>query len=85
MKKGGATGSRLAALTLLERVLDSGNNLADADSENQQADARDRAFSRHLAYGVLRWLTALEWLAGQLLKKPLRRKDRDVQRLILYL
>jgi 16S rRNA (cytosine967-C5)-methyltransferase len=83
MKKGGATSSRLAALALLERVLDSGYNLADADSENQQADARDRAFSRHLAYGVLRWLTALEWLANQLLRKPLRRKDRDVQRLIL--
>lgn len=83
MKKSGATGSRLAALTLLGRVLDSGYNLADADSENRQADARDRAFSRHLAYGVLRWLTALEWLASQLLRKPLRHKDRDVQRLIL--
>jgi len=64
-------------------VLDSGSNLADAEAENKQPDARDRAFARHLAYGVLRWLSALEWLAGQLLRKPLRRKDRDVQRLIL--
>ena len=74
---------RLATLKMLSSVLDSGSNLADAEAENKQPDARDRAFARHLAYGVLRWLTALEWLAGQLLRKPLRRKDRDVQRLIL--
>ena len=76
-------GPRLATLKMLSSVLDSGSNLADTEAENKQPDARDRAFARHLAYGVLRWLTALEWLAGQLLRKPLRRKDRDVQRLIL--
>ena len=76
-------GPRLTTLKMLSSVLDSGSNLADAEAENKQPDARDRAFARHLAYGVLRWLTALEWLAGQLLRKPLRRKDRDVQRLIL--
>ena len=76
-------GPRLATLKMLSSVLDSGSNLADAEAENKQPDARDRAFTRHLAYGVLRWLTALEWLASQLLRKPLRRKDRDVQRLIL--
>ena len=43
--------------------------------------ARDAAFARHLAYEVLRWLGALQWLAGQLLEKPLRRKDRDIARL----
>jgi len=68
---------------MLAGVLDSGGNLGDAESENRQADARDRAFTRHLVYGVLRWLTALEWLSGQMLRKPLRRKDRDVHRLIL--
>lgn len=83
MTKTAATGSRLAALKLLASVLDSGNNLSDAESGNKQADARDRAFSRHLAYGVLRWLSALEWLASQLLRKPLKQKDRDIQRLIL--
>jgi 16S rRNA (cytosine967-C5)-methyltransferase len=83
MKKTNVAGPRLAALELLASVLDSGNNLADAESETRQPDARDRAFARHLAYGVLRWLSALEWLAGQLLRKPLRRKDRDVHRLVL--
>jgi len=76
-------GPRLAALKMLSSVLDSGNNLAAAESENKMPDARDRAFTRHLAYGVLRWLSALEWLAGHLLRKPLRRKDRDIHRLIL--
>jgi 16S rRNA (cytosine967-C5)-methyltransferase len=83
MKKTSVAGPRLAALELLASVLDSGSNLADAESETGQPDARDRAFARHLAYGVLRWLSALEWLADQLLRKPLRRKDRDVHRLIL--
>jgi 16S rRNA (cytosine967-C5)-methyltransferase len=68
---------------MLRSVLDNGANLADADSENQQRNPRDRAFSRHLVYGVLRWLTALEWLSGHLLRKPLRRKDRDIHCLIL--
>ena len=83
MTKATVAGPRLAALEMLSSVLDSGSNLADAEPENRQHDARDRAFARHLAYGVLRWLTALEWLASQMLRKPLRRKDRDIQRLIL--
>jgi len=83
MSRAKVAGSRLAALDMLASVLDSHSNLGDSESENRQFDARDRAFARHLAYGILRWLTALEWLAGRLLRKPLRRKDRDVHRLIL--
>jgi 16S rRNA (cytosine967-C5)-methyltransferase len=81
----GATTSnpRLAALKMLGSVLDNGANLSDADSENRQSNPKDRAFSRHISYGVLRWLTALEWLSAHLLRKPLRRKDRDIHRLIL--
>jgi len=75
--------ARLAALSLLEAVVDRGLNLAEADGGNNLAQARDRAFARHLAYGVLRWLTALEWLAGQLLRRPLKRRDQDIHRLIL--
>lgn len=83
MSKLPLSNSRLAALNMLQSVLDSGTNLGDADTVAAMEDGRDRAFARHLAYGVLRWLTALEWLAGHLLKKPLRQKDRDVQLLIL--
>jgi 16S rRNA (cytosine967-C5)-methyltransferase len=79
--------ARLNALDLLGAVLDKGLSLADAGSiagdEAGPADPRNRAFSRHLAYGVLRWLSALEWLSGQLLQRPLKPRDRDVHRLIL--
>ncbi|MEE4218142.1 MAG: 16S rRNA (cytosine(967)-C(5))-methyltransferase RsmB [Xanthomonadales bacterium] len=82
MKKSRSDDARLMALRLLGAVLDDGAALAEAP-ENTAGDPRNRAYARHLAYGVLRWLSALEWLASQLLKKPLKQKDRDVQRLVL--
>lgn len=36
-----------------------------------------------LAYGTLRWLIQLQWITTQLLDKPIRKKDRDIQTLIL--
>jgi 16S rRNA (cytosine967-C5)-methyltransferase len=75
--------ARLAALTLLGSVLDRQVSLTEAESQVRLESPRDRAFARHLAFGVLRWLSALEWLAGQLLKRPLRRRDRDIERLVL--
>jgi 16S rRNA (cytosine967-C5)-methyltransferase len=79
--------ARLAALELLSSVLDRGLNLGEAGSaagaDRAATDPRDQAFSRHLAYGVLRWLTALEWLVGQLLQRPLKPRDGDIQRLML--
>lgn len=74
---------RLTALALLACVLDQGQNLSEAQPANLPAEARDRAYARHLAYGVLRWLGALEWLAGGLVQRPLKARDRDVQRLLL--
>ena len=74
---------RLASLDLLESVLQGGLNLSESELEITWGDPRDRAFAYHLAYGVLRWMTALEWLASQLLKRPLRHKDRDIHRLVL--
>lgn len=83
MNKKAAADPRLAALRMLANVLDSGRNLGESEHDDSSMDARDRAFARHLAYGVLRWLGALEWLSGQLLNKPLKRKDRDIDRMIL--
>lgn len=79
----GDRSARLAAVALLASVLDRGLNLAETGMEGMPADCRDRAFARHLAYGVLRWLGALEWLAGQLLQRPLQARDRNVYRLLL--
>lgn len=82
-----AANPRLLAVAAIEDVLDRSASLSDL-SEPMPADdglknPRDAAFARHLAYGVLRWLSALEWLAGRLLDRPLKRRDRDIQRLIL--
>jgi 16S rRNA (cytosine967-C5)-methyltransferase len=79
---GTAQNPRLAALAALSEVLDAGCNLADGKAFTPLDDKRDIAFSRHLAYGVLRWLGALDWLAGELLEKPLKKRDQDVVRLI---
>ena len=74
--------ARLAALAALADVLDAGQNLSDNKAFSRVDEKRDRAFAMHLAYGVLRWLGALQWLTGALLEKSLKKKDRDVERLI---
>jgi 16S rRNA (cytosine967-C5)-methyltransferase len=74
---------RLAALQAISEVLDSDKNLAESEAFSQIRDGRDNALARHLAYGVLRWLNALEWLAAELLSKPLKKRESAVQGLIL--
>ncbi len=80
--------ARLAALVAIATVLDAQQSLSDyflsgPFLEDSTLAPRDQAFARHLAYGVLRWLGALEWLATQLLNAPLKPRDRDIQRLVL--
>ena len=74
---------RLQAIAAVHEVLDQGRNLTDCRSLQADVDARDVALARHLAYGIVRWLTALDWLATQLLGKPLKQRDRDIHHLIL--
>ena len=74
---------RICAVEILANVLDKGQNLSEADRTAGLADERDRSLARHLAYGVCRWLNSLEWLSSQLLRKPLKKRDRDIHRLIL--
>jgi 16S rRNA (cytosine967-C5)-methyltransferase len=75
--------SRTAAAQSLVATLDRQKGFQDNALDRAQLDDRDRAFARHLVFGVLRWLNALEWLAGQLLQRPLKPRDRDVGYLIL--
>ena len=74
---------RIAALSALTEVLDEHKNLAHSTGLSAVRDSRDHALARHLAYGVLRWLTALEWIAAQLFSKPLKQRDSDIRRLVL--
>jgi len=83
MKKSPGDNARLVVVSMLDAVLDEKLNLGDAERHNTLRDPRDRAFARHLTFGVLRWLTALEWLGRQLLRRPLKQRDRNIHRLIL--
>ncbi len=74
--------ARRCALDALGDVLDRRQGLAESQRFDALDDSRDRAFARRLTFGVLRWKTSLDWMTGQLLERPLRRKDRDVQRLL---
>jgi len=74
---------RLAALKALAEVLDEHKNLGDSEALAAVQDNRDAALARNLAYGVLRWLSSLEWLAARLLAKPIKKREADVQRLVL--
>lgn len=47
------------------------------------ADSRDRGLVQELAYGTLRRQPTLAHIAAQLLRKPLKERDQDIQALIL--
>ena len=82
MSRKAAENPRLLALDLAADVLDRGLNLSDAELRTA-VDPRNRAHAYHLGYGLLRWYGALDFLAGDLLERPLKGRDRDIHRLIL--
>jgi 16S rRNA (cytosine967-C5)-methyltransferase len=74
---------RAAAARTLARVM-AGQSLKQALPEQLDAVApRDRGLLQELCYGTLRQEPRLHALARQLMDKPLRSKDRDVEALIL--
>jgi len=75
--------ARLAAVSAIGAVLDDHLSLAEYFQVSTRLPARDQSFARHLAYGTLRWLSALEWISGQLFNKTLKREDRDIKRLVM--
>jgi len=75
--------ARLTTVRCLEGVFNRGMAVADHDFAAGGLEPRDQAYARHLAFGVLRWFGALDWLASRLLQKPLKSRDRDVRLLIL--
>jgi len=73
--------ARAVAARVLAEVLVSGRFLSEALPGLEQA--ADKALIQELCFGVLRWYGRLEAMAGELLHKPLRSKDRDIHLLIL--
>jgi len=76
---------REAAVAVLVDVLGRGRSLtASLDEPGRCAEGgRDRAFTRELCYGVLRWLPRLQTCLDRLLDKPLRDKDTVVRAALL--
>lgn len=83
-RKQNVAGARESALSVLEAVLVKGRSLSAARSLiGGGLEARDRALAMELVNGVLRWRFRLEALLARLLRKPLRKKDYDIQLLLM--
>jgi len=76
--------ARLAAVRVLQQVIDEGQSLsAQLAQILPRVDANDRGLVQEICYGVLRWLPQLDAILEKLLKKPVKRKDIDVELLLL--
>ena len=77
--------ARVVAVKVLLRVMVDGRSLSVSLPEQlpKLSDPSERPLTQELCYGVLRYRVRLEALTKQLLNKPLKRKDRDVECLIL--
>lgn len=76
-------GPRVIAAKILCQVAD-GSSLSEVLAKSLPDTApQDRALVQELCYGVLRWWLRLQWLLRQLLQKPMKSKDRDLEMLIL--
>jgi 16S rRNA (cytosine967-C5)-methyltransferase len=76
-------GVRAAAARAVYAVRTLGRSLADVRGDPQALADRDRALAQELTYGTLRLLPRLDTVANQLLRRPLKTDDRDVEALIL--
>lgn len=76
--------ARQASLKTLKQVL-AGQSLSVLQPQiiEKLEDKRDRGLANELVNGVLRWRWQLEYFISQLLSKPLKQKDGDVQLILL--
>lgn len=76
--------SRLAVVRILLQVTQHGRNLPDAIAKYaDNIEENDRPLIQAMSYGVIRLLPRLEYIAEQLISKPLKAKDYDIVLLIL--
>ena len=74
---------RSAAALVIQRVIQ-GQSLNTAFVDiSKRLDETQRPLFHQLTYGVIRWFFALESILQQLLSKPLKTKDADIQALLL--
>lgn len=78
-----AIGPRVIAAKILCQVADGGSLSEVLAKGLPDAAPQDRALVQELCYGVLRWWLRLRWITQQLLEKPIKGRDRDLEMLIL--
>ncbi len=83
-KKSKTSAARQASLKTLKQVF-SGQSLSAVQIHtiDKLDDARDRGLANEIVNGVLRWRWQLEFFISCLLKKALKKKDIDVQLILL--
>ena len=75
---------RLAAARALAAVLSGKASLnSSLPGQLEKVDERDRGLTQDLVFGTARWQPRLDLLAAQLLQKPFKAADADVQALLL--
>ena len=76
--------ARTTGLKALKQVFN-GQSLSavQVHTTDKLEDARDRGLANEIVNGVLRWRWRLEFFISQLLKKPLKPKDIEVQLILL--
>ncbi|WP_108652583.1 16S rRNA (cytosine(967)-C(5))-methyltransferase RsmB [Dongshaea marina] len=76
--------TRAEAARVIHSVIHQGQSLSNALPRAQaKVGARNRALLQELCFGTLRWYGRLDAIAAQLLKKPLKGKQRILHSLIL--
>jgi 16S rRNA (cytosine967-C5)-methyltransferase len=75
---------RALAALVLHQVFDQGQSLSQALPDHAPAcPERDRGLLKELCFGTLRYATAYTLILQQLIPTPLKRKDGDIQALLL--
>lgn len=76
--------ARAAAAKAISGVVSHHHSLATTlPQATHNLEPSERALAQEISYGVLRHLYELEGIAKQLLKKPFKKKDGDLQALVL--
>ncbi|MCV6637372.1 16S rRNA (cytosine(967)-C(5))-methyltransferase RsmB [Candidatus Albibeggiatoa sp. nov. NOAA] len=77
--------ARYIAVKVLTHVLQHHQSLSDSLDTHLPTltDKRERALAQELSYGVMRWLPRLQAILKQLLRKPFKQKDLDIEALLL--
>jgi 16S rRNA (cytosine967-C5)-methyltransferase len=83
-KKAGVSVARQACFKALKQVF-SGQSLSAVQPQSIDllGDKRDRGLANELVNGVLRWRWQLEFLISLLLSKPLKKKDHEIQLILM--